>query len=102
MADARLDDLDRCLHGRHSNDDCIECPDGVSTGNLFLMGTDSVEVEFREGVPWLRIGTDLRGEGIWVCPDKSAPRPTPPGYPQQAIDVNDWIGPPAQREPSDG
>jgi len=26
-------DLDRCEHGRHSQDPCFSCPDGQSAGN---------------------------------------------------------------------
>jgi len=44
--------LDRCVHGRHSQDKCNGCY-GQSTGNLLLpAGT--------------RIGTDLRGSPIVV------------------------------------
>lgn len=46
-------DLDRCEHGRHAVDNCFGCPDGWSTGNLFL----------EDGQ---RIGTTLYGEAIAV------------------------------------
>ena len=48
---ATLDDLDRCEHGRKSIDNCWHCPDGWSTGNLFLTNGQ-------------RIGTDLAGQPI--------------------------------------
>lgn len=60
-----LSDLDRCVHGRHSIDRCLGCPDGVSTGNLFL----------RNGQ---RIGTDHGGEPIYVQTDRVADRQEPP------------------------
>lgn len=47
--------LDRCEHGRHRQDPCVSCPDGWSTGNLFLE-------------PGTRIGTNLYGEPI-VAPE---------------------------------
>jgi len=48
-----VSDLDRCVHGRHSIDPCLSCPDGWSTGNPFLQ-------------PGQRIGTTLHGEPIVV------------------------------------
>ena len=45
--------LDRCEHGRHRADPCFSCPDGQSTGNLFLL-------------PGTRIGTNLYGTPIVV------------------------------------
>lgn len=45
--------LDRCEHGRHKADNCWNCPDGQSTGNLFLE-------------PGQRIGTTLYGDAIVV------------------------------------
>lgn len=53
MSTPSLADLDRCEHGRHSLDPCYGCPDGWSTGNLFL-------------VDGQRIGTDLGGQPIIV------------------------------------
>jgi hypothetical protein len=52
-----LSDLDRCLHGRHSIDGCLGCPNGQSTGNLFL----------RNGQ---RIGTDHGGEPIYAVTER--------------------------------
>lgn len=46
-------DLDRCEHGRHKQDPCFSCPDGQSTGNLYLTNGQ-------------RIGTTLRGDPIVV------------------------------------
>jgi hypothetical protein len=51
--DPNLNDLDRCEHGRHSIDGCVSCPNGWSTGNLFLENGQ-------------RIGTTLYGEPIIV------------------------------------
>lgn len=48
--------LDRCEHGRHAADNCFSCPDGQSTGNLFL-------------IPGQRIGTTLYGSAIVVPVD---------------------------------
>lgn len=49
--------LDRCEHGRHRKDPCFGCPEGWSTGNLFLK-------------PGQRIGTALHGYAIfWPGPD---------------------------------
>lgn len=53
MGEPKLSDLDRCEHGRHAVDNCFDCPDGWSTGNLFLD-------------PHQRIGTDLYGNPILV------------------------------------
>lgn len=53
MTKPSLEDLDRCIHGRHSLDDCILCPGGWSTGNLYLE-------------PGVRIGTTLYGNGIFA------------------------------------
>lgn len=50
-----LMDLDRCEHGRHAADRCLDCPDGQSTGNLLMP-------------PGTRIGTGLRGQPIVVPP----------------------------------
>lgn len=55
MSDPSLNDLDRCEHGRHSIDPCFSCPDGWSTGNMFLE-------------PGQRIGTTLGGEPIIAEP----------------------------------
>lgn len=48
-----LADLDRCEHGRHAVDPCFSCPDGWSTGNLFL----------RDGQ---RIGTNHGGDPVVI------------------------------------
>lgn len=53
MSEPSLVDLDRCIHGRHAADNCFDCPDGWSTGNLFL-------------VDGQRIGTDIAGRPIEV------------------------------------
>jgi hypothetical protein len=60
-------DLDRCEHGRHSVDDCLSCPGGRSTGNLFLMGPahgDTRQGVHASGTVSTRIGTTVRGEPI--------------------------------------
>lgn len=57
-ANIRLSDLDRCEHGRHSIDPCFGCPDGQSTGNLYL----------EDGQ---RIGTDHAGQPIYAEPRRS-------------------------------
>lgn len=49
--------LDRCEHGRHRKDACFDCPDGQSTGNLFLPSGE-------------RIGTTLHGDPI-VAPEQT-------------------------------
>lgn len=51
MSRPTLDDLDRCEHGRKSIDNCLWCPGGWSTGNIFLCHGQ-------------RIGTTLHGEPI--------------------------------------
>lgn len=33
-------DLDRCVHGRHQEDACFGCPDGVSAGNPYRQQGD--------------------------------------------------------------
>lgn len=53
MSEPKLSDLDRCIHGRHAVDNCFGCPDGWSTGNLFLADDQ-------------RIGTDIGGNPIHV------------------------------------
>jgi hypothetical protein len=67
------DDLDRCEHGRHSLDPCADCPDGRSTGNLFLLGlaTGSYpeRIETRTG-SLVRIGTTRYGSPIYVNPKR--------------------------------
>lgn len=55
-----LSALDRCEHGRHVKDSCLECPDRQSTGNLHLPAG-------------ARIGTTLYGEPI-VAPDMAERR----------------------------
>jgi hypothetical protein len=55
--------LDRCRHGRHAKDRCLDCSTGWSTGNLFLE-------------PGQRIGTTLYGEPIMV-PEEQAHRSNP-------------------------
>lgn len=63
MSQASFDDLDRCVHGRHSIDPCLDCPGGQSTGNLFLIsGT-----KYEPGAA-VRIGTTVHGEAIIVVP----------------------------------
>lgn len=52
--------LDRCAHGRHAADSCVDCPGGQSSGNLFAP-------------PGMRIGTDLYGRPI-VVPDPALRR----------------------------
>ena len=56
MSAPSLDDLDRCEHERHAQDPCISCPNGWSTGNLYL-------------TPGTRIGTTLYGEPI-LAPER--------------------------------
>jgi len=48
-----LADLDRCEHGRHAADPCVSCPDGQSTGNIWLE-------------PGQCIGNNRYGHGIYV------------------------------------
>lgn len=64
-------DLDRCEHGRHSIDHCYGCPNGVSTGNLFLMSGGSAQAA-EDGTVGVRIGTTVRGEPIVVTTDAGA------------------------------
>ena len=45
-------DLDRCVHGRHSIDDCLCCPGGMSWGNPYA------------GAKSGRVGTDYSGHPI--------------------------------------
>lgn len=64
-------DLDRCEHGRHSVDPCSDCPDGKSSGNLFLMRPWEVAIDDRRrrhksGEYEVRIGTRVHGEPIWT------------------------------------
>lgn len=59
MSTPSLADLDRCEHGRHAEDPCFSCPDGWSTGNLFL----------NDGQ---RIGTDLYGNPIVAVRERRA------------------------------
>lgn len=63
-------DLDRCEHGRHSLDSCFECPYGRSAGNLFLTRYRSSVKMTWQGRLFIRIGTNLNGDPIWVCPNK--------------------------------
>lgn len=51
----KIEDLDRCEHGRHSIDPCFGCPGGWSLGNQFLEAGQ-------------RIGTTLGGEPILAVP----------------------------------
>jgi len=53
MSEPKLSDLDRCLHGRHAIDNCLDCPGGWSLGNPYLIDGQ-------------RIGTDLYGRPILV------------------------------------
>jgi hypothetical protein len=53
MSEPKLSDLDRCLHGRHAIDNCLDCPGGWSLGNAYLLNGQ-------------RIGTDLYGRPILV------------------------------------
>jgi hypothetical protein len=53
VSEPKLSDLDRCEHGRHSVDNCFDCPGGQSLGNMFLEDNQ-------------RIGTTLYGEPITV------------------------------------
>lgn len=48
-------DLDRCQHGRHEGDACVECPDGVSVGNFATGET---------------IGHSLHGTYAYVMPPR--------------------------------
>jgi hypothetical protein len=77
MADWLAEDLDRCIHGRHSIDACLDCPNGKSTGNLFLLPEDDcpcypapavapIRIRIEDGRTEVRIGTMVRGEPIWV------------------------------------
>jgi len=61
-------DLDRCEHGRHSIDSCIDCPNEQSSGNLFLLGLSLGKMTTRIESGTVRIGTAINGEGIWVSP----------------------------------
>lgn len=65
---ALLAALDRCEHGRHAADSCYSCPEGQSTGNLFLL-------------PGTRIGTTLGGQAI-IAPENAD---------HQRSDMRNWI-----------
>jgi hypothetical protein len=52
-----VSDLDRCEHGRHRIDSCLDCPGGESTGNLYVP-------------PGTRIGTRLYGNPIVMPADR--------------------------------
>jgi hypothetical protein len=71
----RLDDLDRCVHGRHASDTCVGCPGGWSAGNLYL-------------TPRTRIGTTLAGEQI-LAPEHGRHREPDPGVPCRGFQ---WFG----------
>lgn len=66
-------DLDRCEHGRHSIDHCLDCePSALAHGNRFLI--DGVTETFAEnGYLYVRIGTTHGGDPIFV-PAISPPR----------------------------
>jgi hypothetical protein len=74
-------DLDRCEHGRHSIDQCFDCPHGRSTGNLYLQTPSRYQPDkplifgdpdrkrvrvLESGAVQVRIGTMVRGGPIWV------------------------------------
>lgn len=58
MSELKLSNLDRCIHGRHSIDACLDCPGGWSTGNGFLKNGQ-------------RIGTDHAGNPIHIATRRS-------------------------------
>lgn len=39
-----VEDLDRCVHGRHSIDPCFSCPGGQSAGNVALLANSPEEL----------------------------------------------------------
>jgi hypothetical protein len=47
-----LSDLDRCRHGRHQKDLCLDCPGGKSEGNLHLPASGTVIGYDRVGEPY--------------------------------------------------
>jgi hypothetical protein len=74
-------DLDRCEHGRHSIDQCFDCPNGRSSGNQYVLSPSSYHEggritpgeldrkrvrQLSTGEIQVRIGTLVRGEPIWV------------------------------------
>lgn len=61
----RPEDLDRCEHGRHSRDNCLGCPGGWSTGNLYLAWPFT---GLKSPGASVRIGTDYGGNPIMVTP----------------------------------
>ena len=63
----QLSDLDRCEHGRHSVDTCLDCPGGWSTGNLFL-ATPSADPQCVTAGQEIRIGTSVYGKPLMVTP----------------------------------
>jgi hypothetical protein len=69
-------DLDRCEHGRHSVDNCYNCPSGWSSGNLYLARIAVLEDRDAQAGEQVRIGTMLGGQPILVVPIRSA-RPYP-------------------------
>jgi hypothetical protein len=65
------EDLDRCEHGQHSTDSCFDCPEGLSTGNMFLYAPWEIPAVLRrrrhlDRKYEVRIGTRVHGEPIWV------------------------------------
>jgi hypothetical protein len=60
------EDLDRCEHGRHSIDNCYDCPGGQSSGNLYLDPFAKPARRETRDMSWIRIGTMVRGEPIFV------------------------------------
>lgn len=66
-----LDDLDRCVHGRHSVDPCYGCPGGQSAGNQCLT------VWLAQPGEDVRIGTGVHGEPITITPVRERRGTTP-------------------------
>lgn len=45
-----LMELDRCPHGRHQDDQCYGCPDGISAGNPHMRAGEIIGYNHSGGV----------------------------------------------------
>ncbi|MFD8335597.1 hypothetical protein ACFV42_23500 [Streptomyces solisilvae] len=63
-----LQSLDRCRHGRHETNRCLECPDGLSEGNPYLKAGQKIGFDAHGDVLYVPGPEDFNDAGAWRTP----------------------------------
>lgn len=72
---ALVADLDRCMHGRHQDDNCGSCPGGVSTGNPNMPPGEVVGYGLRGDLIVMPLRGDKHDPAAWCATTFEEPTP---------------------------